>query len=198
MYLPNLWSGISTIFLTDCCSLSFYSGRRDYEGCNSLQPYRLQTHFFWLKNTHTHETHALWTQLCRCVLSLGHWGHYCSSFHNVPAANNRFLFQQSGRMAGRRKSSTKFWPGGSPLQNSDHLRPNKSYPILSHTSVFLSSFPSHCYFKIHLCPLGLENQVPLSAQQVQDMPGGKDPMHFPQPEWPSRKCLQSPCLPQPL
>lgn len=101
VYLPNFWSGISTIFLTDCCSLSFYSGRRDYEGCNSLQPYRLQTFFFdWRIHIHIN-THALCTQLCRCVLSLGHRGHHCSTFHHVPAANNRLLFQQSGRMASR-------------------------------------------------------------------------------------------------
>lgn len=70
VYLPNFWSGISTIFLTDCCSLSFYSGRRDYEGCNSLQPYRLQTFFFWLKNTHTHKhTCSLYPVMQMCVIS---------------------------------------------------------------------------------------------------------------------------------
>lgn len=62
MYLPGFWSGISTIFLTDCCSLSFYSGRRDCEGCNSLQSYRLQVAnvLFFLTEEYTYtKTHML-------------------------------------------------------------------------------------------------------------------------------------------
>lgn len=95
------------------------------------------TFFDWRIHIHIN-THALCTQLCRCVLSLGHQGHHCSSFHNVPAANNRFFFQQSGRMAGRWKSPIKFWPGGSPLQNW----PFKTKEIILHI------VPYQCFSKL--------------------------------------------------
>lgn len=116
MYLPNSWSGISTIFLTDCCSLSFYSRIRDCEGSSSLQPYRLHTHFFFIKG-YTH-THTLCPQLYRCVIS--NWDIKVISARAFIMSLLLTMFFSSSK-AGRQMA------GRSPLQNSDHLKPNKPY-----------------------------------------------------------------------